>query len=615
MKFREDINALRAIAVIAVVIFHFNHSWLPGGFAGVDVFFVISGFLMTMIIIKGLDRETFSIIDFYKARVRRIIPALAFLCFVLMVLGYFLLSPIDYLNMGKHTTASLTFTSNFVYWKESNYFDASSIEKWLLHTWSLSVEWQFYLIYPVVLVVLKKFLNLKQLKLLLVAATILTLLLSIYVTFNTSRAAYFLLPTRAWQMLAGGLVFLYPIALGQKGKSFGLMSGLAMIVFSFFLFSAETPWPGYASLLPILGACLVLISNNGESVLVDNKICHLLGKWSYSIYLWHWPIIVAGFYFSLGDNWWVIGLPLSILLGALSFVFIESKTLADYGLNKGRYLLKPLPAASIIAVFGLVVFQTNGLLERLAEPERTLVASAIAAKDDWSYPDANKFMGPIKIRLISGKTDKNILILGASHTEQLYPYVKSLNSDYNVYFLTNGGCLATPSMKHPKWNCDNLQNYEFLLDSVKFEKIVTSFFSFDVYLSDIQTERQEQISVRTKEYDTFLARLKAASDDVYLILGEPKGEEFNPQTVIRNGLNDFITEEQARKNYTIHQKALGLFTELSDIKIIDPIEYLCNEGICRTSNTSQGFFYRDNNHMRPWYAVESLTYLEDIFLE
>lgn len=157
MKFREDINALRAIAVASVVLFHFNHDWLPGGFAGVDVFFVISGFLMTMIIVKGLEKESFSILSFYEARVRRIIPALAVLCFVLMFLGLFLLSPIDYLNLGKHSAASLTFLSNIVYWTESNYFDSSSNEKWLLHTWSLSVEWQFYLIYPVVLVLLNLF--------------------------------------------------------------------------------------------------------------------------------------------------------------------------------------------------------------------------------------------------------------------------------------------------------------------------------------------------------------------------------------------------------------------------------------------------------------------------
>ncbi|WP_260563684.1 acyltransferase [Alteromonas sp. KS69] len=292
MKFREDINALRAIAVASVVIFHFNHDWLPGGFAGVDVFFVISGFLMTMIIIKGLEKETFSTLSFYKARVRRIIPALAFLCFVLMFLGLFLLSPIDYLNLGKHSAASLTFLSNMVYWTESNYFDSSSNEKWLLHTWSLSVEWQFYLIYPIALVFLRKFLTLNQLKLALVAGTILAFILSVLVTMKSSSAAYFLLPTRAWQMLAGGLVFLYPIQLKDSVKSPLQLLGLLLIVSSFVIYTSATPWPGYASLLPIIGACIVLVSNNGESKLVNNSVTHALGKWSYSIYLWHWPIVV-----------------------------------------------------------------------------------------------------------------------------------------------------------------------------------------------------------------------------------------------------------------------------------------------------------------------------------
>ena len=164
MKFREDINALRAIAVVAVVIFHFNHAWLPGGFAGVDVFFVISGFLMTMIIFKGLEKDTFSILKFYGARVRRIVPALVALCFALLVFGYLLLSPLDYLILGKHAAASLTFTSNILYWTEAGYFNDDSIEKWLLHTWSLSVEWQFYLVYPLLLVGLKKLLTLKQIK-------------------------------------------------------------------------------------------------------------------------------------------------------------------------------------------------------------------------------------------------------------------------------------------------------------------------------------------------------------------------------------------------------------------------------------------------------------------
>jgi len=614
MKFREDINALRAIAVVSVVLFHFNHDWLPGGFAGVDVFFVISGFLMTMIIVKGLEKETFSILSFYKARVRRIIPALAVLCFVLMFLGLFLLSPIDYLNLGKHSAASLTFLSNMVYWTESNYFNASSNEKWLLHTWSLSVEWQFYLIYPIALVFLKKFLTLNQLKLMLVAGTILAFIFSVLVTMKSSSAAYFLLPTRAWQMLAGGLVFLYPIQLKDSVKSPLQLLGLLLIVTSFFIYTSATPWPGYASLLPIIGACIVLVANNSESKLVNNSVSHALGKWSYSIYLWHWPIVVAGYYFELGENWWAIGIPLSLILGALSFKFIESKTLSDYRVENLKYVLRPLPFAAISTLVGLSTFYTNGFLFRLPPSEQLLVKSAIEAKDDWNYPKPNMEIGSLDIRFIKGRSDKNILVMGASHIEQIYPYVESLDNEYNIYFLTQAGCFVTPSMKNPKWKCDNLQSYKKLIDKVEFQTVVTSFYGFDAYLSKKADERVKEIDLRIKEYDTFLMSLKSKIHEIYIITGEPKGVEFDPTITLRKKLPNNISETDARSMYKVHMEALEKLKHLNGVHIIDPIAYLCSDGLCSTRDEERGFFYRDNNHMRPWYSKKYNSYLNGIFI-
>ncbi|MDH2397129.1 acyltransferase [Providencia rettgeri] len=149
MSFRYDINFLRAIAVMAVVIFHFKPTFLPGGFSGVDIFFVISGYLMTGIIFKGFDKNNFSLVKFYIARANRIIPPLAFLCLILLVFGWFYLSTIDYKNLTKHIASSISFISNIIYSRESDYFDSDANYKWLLHTWSLSVEWQFYIIYPV----------------------------------------------------------------------------------------------------------------------------------------------------------------------------------------------------------------------------------------------------------------------------------------------------------------------------------------------------------------------------------------------------------------------------------------------------------------------------------
>lgn len=162
MQFRKDINGLRAIAVCAVVLFHFNAPWMPGGFAGVDVFFVISGFLMTGIILRGIQEKNFSLMKFYVARANRIIPALAVLCLVLLVVGWFHLTPMEYKTLAKHVVSSITFYSNHVYWGEAGYFTAASNEKWLLHSWSLSVEWQFYIIYPVILVTMHKLMPVKK---------------------------------------------------------------------------------------------------------------------------------------------------------------------------------------------------------------------------------------------------------------------------------------------------------------------------------------------------------------------------------------------------------------------------------------------------------------------
>lgn len=211
VNFRKDINGLRAWAVVAVVLFHFGVPGFAGGFVGVDVFFVISGFLMTNILIKKLEnpQQKFSVWDFYLARAKRIAPALLVLCIALLALGWFLLPPQDYRSLGMHTLTSVLFASNIQYWREAGYFDAASHDKWLLHTWSLSVEWQFYLLLPLLLWGVWRWWpgRAHAVRCLLVVFLV-SLGLSVWLTAKKPEAAFFLLPTRAWEMLAGGLIAL-----------------------------------------------------------------------------------------------------------------------------------------------------------------------------------------------------------------------------------------------------------------------------------------------------------------------------------------------------------------------------------------------------------------------
>jgi peptidoglycan/LPS O-acetylase OafA/YrhL len=331
MDFRKDINGLRAIAVIAVMLFHFNPAWLPGGYAGVDIFFVISGYLITGIIFRGLQKNTFSLIAFYTSRARRIIPALAAMCFVLLLFGWFYLLPLQYGELGKHIASSLGFFSNVVYRAEAGYFTAGAHEKWLLHTWSLSVEWQFYMIYPIALLALSKRVALPILRRLVLVSCVFGFIFCVYSSFHSPERAFYLLPARAWELLVGGVAYLYPIKLqGLKQRALESV-GLLMIALSFIVLSEKDVWPGYLSLLPVIGTLLVIVSVRQDSALTNNPFSQWTGKLSYSLYLWHWPVVVfmsnAGYLSS--DRNAVFGIAVSLALAWMSYSLIEKSSVQN----------------------------------------------------------------------------------------------------------------------------------------------------------------------------------------------------------------------------------------------------------------------------------------------
>ena len=300
MNFRYDINGLRAVAVIAVVLFHFNPAWLPGGFAGVDVFFVISGFLMTSIIFNKMENNSFNLFQFYVARVNRIIPVLAVMGIVLLVFGWFYLLPLDYRDLSRQVEKSVLFTSNILFTEGDGYFEQNEKTKWLLHTWSLSVEWQFYIFFPIILLALRRFFSLKNIKIFVLSLCFISFSYAVYATDKNSHVAYFLLTTRAWEMLLGGLAFLYPISIKSSKYRMIIQSiGIVSIIAAYFLFSEKTSWPSYWTIVPVLGAYLIILSGYQENPFLNNRVSNAIGKWSYSIYVWHWPLVVGGLYFSL----------------------------------------------------------------------------------------------------------------------------------------------------------------------------------------------------------------------------------------------------------------------------------------------------------------------------
>lgn len=204
-----------------------------------------------------------------------------------------LFNPSDYRDLGRQVEKSSLFISNLLFAKGGGYFDTAEHTKWLLHTWSLSVEWQFYIFFPILIVILKKYFSFTNLKRVVIGLFLASFIYCIYATYKDSKTAYFLLTSRAWEMLLGGLAFLYPWSVKSKIKQITIQSlGIVLIVASYFLMSKDTLWPGYMAIIPVFGAYLIIVSNFQNNFIINNIVFNYVGKWSYSIYVWHWPLVV-----------------------------------------------------------------------------------------------------------------------------------------------------------------------------------------------------------------------------------------------------------------------------------------------------------------------------------
>ncbi|GAB1437895.1 acyltransferase family protein [Providencia sp.] len=442
VKFRYDINGLRAIAVCAVVLFHFLPSTLSGGFAGVDVFFVISGYLMTRIIFNGLEKNNFSLLNFYKSRIIRIIPAASILFIILFILGWLLLIPKEYANLAKHIADSSVFISNFSYMKELGYFDTGAHEKWLLHTWSLAIEWQFYLVYPVILIIINKFFKLKVTKLTVLFMFFISLLFCIYTSSVSPEKAYFSFYARIWEMLAGGIVFLF-FQRDRDNRNLSIL-GFMLVFISYFVYSDKTIWPSYNAILPVFGAFLILIANNQSSVIYNNIVSQSIGKWSYSIYLWHWPIAVYLHMSPYASDVIaaIFGMCVSVFLGYLSFRYIESFDFKKYKYGYSYPLLMVL----IIFLAGKTISHYDGYNNNynlVHTFEEKLKYERYCHIDDKSNNRDN-----LNCKIGEAKTAPKGILWGDSYAGHLDPFLSDILPD-NVSFIsrTVSGCYPAFTVK------------------------------------------------------------------------------------------------------------------------------------------------------------------------
>lgn len=542
MNFRKDINGLRAFAVIAVVIFHFSPALLPGGFAGVDVFFVISGFLMTKIIFLGLENNKFKFISFLTSRVNRILPALTVVCALLLIFGWFYLPPSLYKELGIHVAGSASFSSNILYWLQMGYFSPSANEKWLLHTWSLSAEWQFYLIYPLLLLFLSTKVTFKNLKFVVLILALISFVFSLYLTSTYPNASYYLLPSRAWEMLAGGLVFLFPMDLKSSTRKGLYTCGLISIIVTCVLVGEDFLWPGWYTLIPVIGTCIILYSENNDSIVLNNLFTQKIGSWSYSIYLWHWPVVVFFNYL----NWITysdvfLGIALSILFGAISFQVIEKSSLFNNQSSNWLSLLKnpAIYGSLFITLFGGFIFLSNGVDSRkfLSNSDILKEIKMPNRSNGYCFYDFNgshlfkNYKSKSVNCLLGGTKAPKTLLFGDSFAGHYEPFLDELFKEQGSSFdsVTTNWCHPSlsanfmgpsnhPSLaqciKNRKYVSENLDSYNTMIISGMWLNIYNKEY-FEEVLSFIEFAANKGLNIvilpSPKLYNTNVARRFEAS--------------------------------------------------------------------------------------------------------
>ncbi|RFS33835.1 acyltransferase [Acinetobacter cumulans] len=637
-NFRYDINGLRAYAVILVVLFHFGITGFAVGFIGVDIFFVISGFLMTSIVIKGLERGNFSLLNFYLARGIRIVPALFVVSTIILILGWFFLLPADYKALAKHTLSSINFFSNIVYWRESGYFDTDSHNKALLHTWSLSVEWQFYLVFPIIVSLIYKIKRSRRFMLsFLILGTILSFILSVIITAKNPSAGFFLLPTRAWEMLLGGLIFFIPKEKVQCKKSLEII-GFLIIGISCYIFSTNTLWPSYNAILPALGAFLILLAHQQNSIFTKGSIFQWLGNNSYSIYLWHWPIVFFLHYFYKNDDYVfiILGIMSSIILGWISYTYIENpirKNLSNLSRLKA-YIVWFLSIA-VLSFICILIFKYDGVKNRFSNEINNIINytndinprrdECLGKQDDSQVKKCTYGNGPL-----------SLIVVGDSHASaMLNGVISSLPNNTSLISFTISGCPTVKNLKKtnmPEYSCG--ERVKDIINDVKANystdiPILVINRANAIFKGEPENDKSDQpiryINSPSLEFNedyyvqmrnAYIDTLKdlATSHKVYITRPTPEAKKE-----ISNLTAKILRYQLPTKDLTITWKeyyerskqtwnAQDMAAQSSkNIQIIDLSKEFCDKKTCYFTQNNLPLFY-DDDHMS-WTASLKLTHI------
>ncbi len=612
MNYRSDINALRAFSIIFVVLYHFKVPFFNGGFIGVDVFFVISGYLMTKVIFHRLAHHSFKLSNFYIDRAFRIIPALTFVCISYLIIGWFLLYPLEYKQLAKEIVAAITFSSNFLYFEQSGYFDPTAEKLYLLHAWSLAVEWQFYIVYPILIILLAKLFKLNHVKYILAALCFASFVSAIILVQTSPTFSFYLLPTRAWEMLIGGLIFLFPIAIQEEKRKYVQFSALLGLFASVALLDSKMAWPGGFALFPVLSACLFIIASSQETLVSKNSTLSFLGKSSYSIYLWHWPIYVLTAQRGLSHRTLVIcmAITLSIVLGYFSYRAIETYFISfkkEHKHNQKKILAVLFLLVAIIfpSIF-IYVYKGNEKTQFLAYYEnmhKNGLNTAYRLECDFYDNVTQKARQSIAKECTSslhGSATQNhrAFLWGDSHAQALSSGLNAqLPNDYVLYQVATSGCPPSLTMNPRSGKIDNRCQFSnaFALSEIARLKPDIVFLA--------QVNFHEEV-----DWQALATQLKARGVKHVVLIGPvPQFNPSLPEVYVKNNWDNHSTYLSEGLDQSVMNTDRILTKKYSNPSTKDLLTYvplipsLCTQDRCKVviDGTKNSLLLVDFSHLTP----------------
>lgn len=618
--YQPDVDGLRTVAVLLVLLFHVGFSSISGGFVGVDIFFVISGYLITGILVSGMEKGTYKYSTFITSRISRLYPTLLTILIICLLLGFLILTPNDYKELGISSLYSALSISNFHFMLGAGYFDTSYEVNPLLHTWSLSVEQQFYLIWPIIIFVAMKS-GRKLAVSLIVIAGVISLLASQMMTKINPTQNYFMMPYRIFEFAAGGILFFIPNdkARNKLITTILFLIGVALIFYSAFYFDKSTPFPGLNATIPVIGSCLCILysKHTPAGYLLRNKLFVSIGIVSYSVYLIHWPLLVFYKYYVFRpiNTFEKISIVVaSVILAYVSYSFIENKfrriNLSSF--NKMSVSFTIVLVGALLT--STLIYKNDGYSFRVNEYFKEKMNDA-GAFHLQQYGGNGYYAGA---HIIGDKTASKVsaVVMGDSFARQ-YAHAIDVNSKgYKFITSMNDGCFFSRNYTTfyaglPDPKCQ--QRLNFAIDySNKFNVPVIfgmRWVGYEGMVSDPQGNQKKfsnEDDFIKFSVSNILNNISAFNGKKVVILGAPPGTDGVggvEKCVNRTSYLPLLctkhlnTDDKDTFNKRMNSAIKSALNGSNNVMFIDPYDYLCQNGKCMTMTDDYQFIYSDAVHL------------------